>query len=117
MGAASVTSLDHSLTEAEGGEGIHSPASLFRASSGPLHVWVPVCARVRPKGTSPPYGSSHAASSIQTSKNTYLPGRAVNRGYWLRSMTMRPTMSATKAVPSKTISIKVMTDKVRLLAL
>jgi hypothetical protein len=47
----------------------------------------------------------------------HLPGTSVNRGYRLRSMTMRPTMNATKAVPSKTISIKVMTDKVRLLAL
>ena len=41
----------------------------------------------------------------------------MNRGYRLRSMTMRTTMNATKAVPSKTISIKLMTDKVRLLAL
>ena len=46
-----------------------------------------------------------------------LSGHSVNRGYRLRSMTMRPTMNATKALPSKTISIKVMTDKVHLLAL
>jgi hypothetical protein len=51
-----------------------------------------------------------------TSENTN-SRHSVNRGYRLRSMTMRPTMNATKAVPSQTISIKVMTDKVRLLAL